>query len=90
MEEELKEQIAGCVASICSAYEKVLSLLQSISGGNVVLSHYIEHLTNTLKYASLHYMDAVTIDLAVCKQRHDPARLLNEVESRFKALEQGF
>lgn len=90
MEEELKKGIANCAVQICKEYEKISALLASVSPSNSVLQQYLKHMTSTLQYAAVHFQDASSLDLATCKLRHDPARLLNEVESRFNMQEQGF
>lgn len=82
--------MANCVARICMEYQEVSELLASISPSNPVLQQYLRHLTSTLQYAQAHFQNASSIDLAASKLHHDPVRILNEVESRFNAQEQGF
>lgn len=90
MEEELKKRIADSTMQICKEYKALIALLSPFAGSNLVLQQYLKQVSSVLQYAEAHYQNASSIDLALCKQRHDPARLLNDVESRFHAQEQGF
>lgn len=90
MEEELKKRIADSTKYICKQYQEVIALLDPLAASNPVLQQYLQQAGSVLRYAEAHYQNASSIDLALCKQRHDPARLLSEVESRFRAQEQGF
>ena len=89
MEEELKQKIADSTARICKAYKTLETLLSSIRPASEELGQFLQYLNSSLQYASVHFQ-AAAIDLSVCKRRHDPARLLSDIESRFKAQEQGF
>ncbi|UAY56713.1 hypothetical protein [Arachidicoccus terrestris] len=90
MEEELKKRIAESTNRICKEYKTLTMLLSPFAGSNLVLQQYLSQVNSVLQYAEAHYQNPSSVDLAICKQRHDPARLLNEVESRFNAQEQGF
>lgn len=90
MEEELKKRIADSTRLVCREYQKVIALLSPLAATNPLLQQYLKQAGSVLQYAEAHYQNATSIDLALCKQRHDPARLLSEVESRFHAQEQGF
>lgn len=90
MEEELKKRIAESTMRICKEYKTLSVLLSPFAASSPVLQQYLKRVSSVLEYAEAHYQNASSLDLAICKQRHDPARLLNEVESGFNAQEQGF
>lgn len=90
MEEELKQKIADSTKRICGEYGKLIALLSPLAASNQVLQQFLNHAGSVVQYAEAHFLHGPAIDLARCKERHDPARLLSEVQSRFNAQEQGF
>lgn len=90
MEEELKQKIAAAATRIGGQYKELLALLATLSPANAALQQYLQYLDSTIRFTETHFQQAASIDLAACKLRRDPARLLMEVQSRFNAQEQGF
>jgi hypothetical protein len=86
--QSIQQTLAGSTKAICSTYRQIIDLLETLPA-NQVLDQFKQYAKSTLSYAEAHYTLPDKVDLVICKQRHDPARMLSEVNSRFKAQEQG-
>jgi len=87
--QSIQQKLACSTKAICGTYRQIIDLLETLRA-NQELDQFMQYAKSTLSYAEAHYSVPDKVDLVICKQRHDPARMLSEVNSRFKAQEQGF
>jgi hypothetical protein len=90
MAQDLRKSIARQTALIVKQYTLIGDSLKQLPASNADLDSFLAHLDSTVAYCQGKFLDAQSINLADCQQRQEPLLLLNSIEQRFNALEQGF